>query len=66
MKRGMRQGVASSGLLFYYFHGWLVYLADKCASDEILGNIHTLIHADDAVILSTNRDKFGDKYETIM
>ena len=55
MDRGVRQGAASSVLLFNCFMDDLFkYLDDKCSVEAVLGDIHTLIHADDTIILSTD------------
>ena len=62
MLRGIRQGAASSVLLFNEFmDGLFKHLADLCDDEDILGDIHTLIHADDTIILSTNRTAFIQK-----
>ena len=62
MLRGIRQGAPSSVLLFNVFiDGLFKYLEERCESDEILNNIHSLIHADDTIVISTNRKQFIDK-----
>ena len=62
MERGVRQGAASSVLLFNGFiDGLFAHLENKCDLDQLLSNIHALIHADDTIILSTYRDKFISK-----
>ena len=62
MLRGIRQEAASSVLLFNEFMDVLFsYLEEKCDYENILRNIHTLVDADDTIILSTNRDKFVHK-----
>ena len=62
MLRGIRQGAPSSVLLFNAFiDGLFKYLEERCEPDEILNNIHTLIHADDTIVISTNRKQFIDK-----
>ena len=62
MKRGVRQGAASSVLLFNaYIDGLFAHLGSKCSVEEILGAIHALIHADDTIILSTERSAFIKK-----
>ena len=66
MKRGIRQGAASSVLLFNVFMDDLFsYLEEKCDYEDILGDIHTLIHADDTIILSTDRSKFIHKCKEV-
>ena len=62
MNRGVRQGAASSVLLFNAFiDGLFDHLDSKCEGDELLSNLHALIHADDTIILSTNREQFIHK-----
>ena len=36
----------------------LTYLKDHCTTAETLNDIHAIIHADDTILLSTDRDKF--------
>ena len=62
MLRCIHQGAASSVLLFNEFMDDLfVYLEEKCDIENILGDIHSLIHADDTIILSTDKNKFIHK-----
>ena len=59
---GIRQGAASSALLFIAFINDLVeYLETRCSSEPILEDLHCLLHADDTAILSTDRDSFIEK-----
>ena len=59
---GIRQGAASSALLFIAFIDDLVKrLEEKCEPEPMLDTLHCLLHADDTVILSTNRDLFVNK-----
>ena len=59
---GIRQGAASSALLFILFIDDLVkYLEERCPQEPILEILHCLLHADDTAILSTNRELFIDK-----
>ena len=56
---GIRQGAASSALLFIVFIDGLVkHLEDRCAAEPLLDDLHCLLHADDTAILSTNREQF--------
>ena len=56
---GIRQGAASSALLFIGFIDDLVdYLEARCPSENLLESLHCLLHADDTAILSTNRELF--------
>ena len=64
MSRGLRQGAATSVLLFNAFiDGLFEHLERHCSVEELLCTIHALIHADDTIILSTDRDKFQKKWE---
>ena len=36
-------------------------LKEKCVLEPILGNLHCLLHADDTLVTSTNRDLFRTK-----
>ena len=59
---GIRQGAASSALLFISFIDDLVeYLEERCEPEPILDTLHCLLHADDTAILSTNRELFINK-----
>ena len=59
---GIRQGAASSVLLFIAFIDDLVdYLKEHCPEEPILESLHCLLHADDTAILSTKRELFVDK-----
>ena len=59
---GIRQGAASSALLFIGFIDDLVdYLEQRCPPEPLLETLHCLLHADDTAILSTNRDLFVSK-----
>ena len=67
MERGVRQGAASSVLLFNTFMDDLFkYLDDRCSVEAVLGDIHTLIHADDTIILSTARASFIKKCDHLV
>ena len=59
MYRGVRQGAASSVLLFNCFmDGLFHHLEEKCSVEMFIHTIHALIHADDTIILSTSRENF--------
>ena len=67
MERGVRQGAASSVLLFNFFiNGLFDYLKERCATETLLSEIHTLIHADDTLFLSTEREKFLIKFNEVV
>ena len=62
MYRGVRQGAASSVLLFNAFmDGLFNHLEGKCSAETLIHTIHALIHADDTIILSTSRESFIHK-----
>ena len=62
MYRGVRQGAASSVLLFNCFmDGLFHHLENKCSIEMLIHTIHALIHADDTIILSTSRENFIHK-----
>ena len=62
MYRGVRQGAASSVLLFNCFmDGLFHHLESKCSIEMLIHTIHALIHADDTIILSTSRENFIHK-----
>ena len=59
---GIRQGAASSALLFIAFIDDLVdYLNERCPPEPVLDTLHCLLHADDTAILSTDRTLFTNK-----
>ena len=67
MERGVRQGAASSVYLFNcYMDGLFKHLEEKCALETLLVDIHTLIHTDDTILLSTDRNKFIKKCNEMM
>jgi len=59
---GIRQGAASSVLLFIVFiNDLIIYLKSKCVDEPLIDNLHCLLHADDTAIISTERSLFIDK-----
>ena len=59
---GVRQGAASSALLFIGFINDIVdYLKQRCPPEPLLDDLHCLLHADDTAILSTDRVLFINK-----
>ena len=56
---GIKQGAPSSVILFLIFmDDFIVGMLEKCADETIIGNLHVLLHADDTVLLSTDREHF--------
>ena len=67
MCSGIRQGAASSVLLFNAFMDDLFeYLRCNCTVEDLLQDIPSLIHADDTIILSTDKHKFIQKCNLAM
>ena len=59
---GIRQGAASSALLFIAFIDDLVkYLEEHCSAEPLIEILHCLLHADDTAIISTDRELFIKK-----
>ena len=59
---GIRQGSASSCILFIIYMDKLIsYIATRCIEEPLLGSIHILLHADDTLVISTNREHFIKK-----
>ena len=59
---GVRQGAASSAVLFISFIDDIVdYLEEHCSAERIIETLHCLLHADDTAIISTDRELFKYK-----
>ena len=59
---GIKQGAPSSVILFIIFmDDVIVSLKDKCINEFLIGNLHALLHADDTLVFSLNRDMFIEK-----
>ena len=56
---GIRQGATSSTNLFTVFMDDLIaHLKAKCEPEQLISDLHALLHADDTVLLSTSREAF--------
>ena len=59
---GIRQGSASSVLLFIIFmDGLFPFLRQNCRKEQLINDFHALVHADDTIIISTQLDQFKIK-----
>ena len=59
---GIRQGAPSSSLLFIVFINDLIdYVRCHCVTEPLIDAMHVLLHADDTLILSTQRSLFIKK-----
>ena len=64
---GIRQGAPSSVILFIVFLDDIISrLKDRCDPEPILRDLHCLLHADDTVIISTNREQFIHKCNVLL
>ena len=60
---GIRQAASSSVLLFLVF---INFLKSKCIEEALIHTMHSLLHADDTAILSTQRHLFVIKCNTML
>ena len=59
---GIRQGATSSSNLFLTFMDDLIlHLKTKRTAEILIGDLHSLLHADDTVLLSTSRETLVNK-----
>ena len=59
---GIKQGTPSSITLSLVFMDELITLfRAKCLDKNVIGDLHILLHGDDTIILSTNRELFITK-----
>ena len=59
---GIKQGAPSSVILFIIFmDGFIDIVREKCVAENIIGVLDLLLHADDTIVLSTERNLFIEK-----
>ena len=59
---GIKQGASSSVILFIVFMDDIIdYLKENCLIEPIIRDLHCLLHADDTLVVSTNRELFTRK-----
>ena len=59
---GIKQGASSSVILFIIFMDDIIdHLKENCLIEPILHDLHCLLHADDTLVMSTNRELFIQK-----
>ena len=64
---GIKQGASSSVILFIIFLDNIIDdLKEKCIPEPILQDLHCLLHADDTLIISTNRESFIHKCNVLI
>ena len=64
---GIKQGASSSVILFIIFMDDIIdTLKENCLVEPILRDLHSLLHADDTVVLSTNRELFIHKCNVLI
>ena len=64
---GIKQGASSSVILFIIFMDDIIdKLKESCLIEPILKDLHSLLHADDTVVLSTNRELFTHKCNVLI
>ena len=64
---GIKQGASSSVILFIIFMDDIIdTLKENCLIEPILKDLHSLLHADDTVVVSTSRDLFIHKCNVLV
>ena len=64
---GIKQGAPSSVTLFIIFMNDIAeILKEKCINEYIIGNLHTLLHADDTTVFSLDHDLFVKKCNVLL
>ena len=59
---GIRQGAPSSSLLFLIFiNDSIDYVRNRCVNEPLIEAMHALLHADDTLIVNTDRLLFKKK-----
>ena len=67
MHTGINQGASSSVILFITFLDDIIDgLKEKCAAEPIINDLHCLLHTDDTLLSSTNRDLFVKKCDILI
>ena len=64
---GIKQGASSSVILFIVFLDDIIdHLKQHCIVEPILNDLHCLLHADDTLLLGTNREHFTKKRNLLL
>lgn len=63
---GVRQGTSSSATLFILFiKDMITFIKENTDHDDFLEDLHTLLFADDTVILATSKEKLKNKIKLL-